>query len=137
MNKETILAIAEVESHPIKHPIGYTVHYDGYKITTDKQNILVLIENDQQCCESWGYICTNDNMEEFIGANLLSINLTDIALNNANLPAEDWCDEREIQFVNLHTDKGLLQLAVYNAHNGYYGHSIYVQSIQLNHESCL
>lgn len=84
-----------------------------------------------------GYICTNDSTEEFIGANLLSVNLTDIALNNANLPAEGWCDEREIQFVNLHTDKGLLQLAVYNAHNGYYGHSIFIRSMQLSHESVL
>lgn len=137
MNKETILAITEVESHPIKSPMGYEIHYDGYKITTDKQIVLVLIENDQQCCESWGYICTNDSIKEFIGANLLSINLTDIALSNANLPSAGWCDEREIQFVNLHTSKGLLNLAVYNAHNGYYGHSIYVQSIQLNHKSVL
>ena len=137
MNKETILAITEVESHPIKHPVGYEIYCDGYKITTDKQTVLVLIENDQQCCENWGYICTNDNMEEFIGANLLSVNLTDIALNNADLPAADWCDEREIQFVNLHTDRGLLQLAVYNAHNGYYGHSLFIRSMQLNHESVL
>lgn len=137
MNKETILAITEVESHPLKHPIGYEIHCDGYEITTDKQNILVLIENDQLHCERWGYICTNDDIKEFIGANLLSINLTDIALSNTNLPAADWSNNMEIQFVNLHTDKGLLQLAVYNAHNGYYGHSIYVQSIQLNHESLL
>ena len=137
MNKETILAITEVESHPLKHPMGYEIHCDGYKITTDKQTIFVLIENDQQCCESWGYICTTDDIKEFIGANLLSINLTAIALSNTNLPAADWNNNMEIQFVNLHTDRGLLQLAVYNAHNGYYGHNIYVHSIQLNHESLL
>jgi hypothetical protein len=35
-------------------------------------------------------------------------------------------DEGGIQFVDFVTDKGVFQLAVYNAHNGYYGHGILV-----------
>ena len=31
-----------------------------------------------------------------------------------------------IQFVDFVTDRGTFQLAVYNSHNGYYGHGILV-----------
>jgi hypothetical protein len=29
-------------------------------------------------------------------------------------------------FVNFYTSKGMFQLAVYDSHNGYYGHSFYI-----------
>ena len=36
----------------------------------------------------------------------------------------DFCD---IQFINFETDRGVFQLTVYNTHNGYYGHDIFIQ----------
>lgn len=33
---------------------GYS-SMDGYKVETDKHTFHVLIDNEQSCCESWGY----------------------------------------------------------------------------------
>ena len=41
--------------------------YDGYKITTSKQEYLILIENGQCCCESWGYFSSEDDFADYIG----------------------------------------------------------------------
>jgi hypothetical protein len=39
----------------------------------------------------------------------------------------------EAMFVDIETDRGVLQFVAYNAHNGYYGHKARVQSTQLRH----
>ena len=51
---------------------GYE-QFDGYEIETDKQKYYVLIENGQSCCESWGYISSNDDIEYYIVKNLVKI----------------------------------------------------------------
>ena len=100
---------------------------DGYKITTENHIIHVLIDNGQSCCESWGYFSSEDDMQPFIGSELLEIKLTDTALNQEAFKKSDYYnDAGGIQFVDFITDKGTFQLAVYNAHNGYYGHGIIV-----------
>ena len=101
--------------------------YDGYKITTDKHEFLILIDNGQSCCENWGYFYLNDDTEMFIGAKLREVNLTDMALNKQKVEESDYYgggDGDDIQFVDFVTNKGVLQFAVYNEHNGYYGHPI-------------
>lgn len=100
---------------------------DGYRIKTDKHTYLILIDNHQSCCESWGYFSSDDDLASYIGASLLSVELVDTALNVEK--AEDIVsslDSGGIQFVTFKTDKGDFQLAVYNGHNGYYGHGIIV-----------
>jgi hypothetical protein len=108
----------------------------GYKITTDKQEILIGIYSGQSCCENYGYLISHDNIDEFIGSKLLGINITDDSLNtiDVELPESEECGAI---FVNIETDKGTLQVAVYNSHNGYYGHSVIVKSNQLNYEGSL
>lgn len=99
---------------------------DGYKITTDKHLFFVLIDNGQSCCEDWGYLSSDDDLEYYIEADLVSVDLVDSALNQKVLDAsgEYGYEEGGIKFINFKTSKGVLQLAVYNAHNGYYGHGI-------------
>jgi len=101
---------------------------DGYKVITDKTEILVLIDNGQCCCEQWGYLCSEDEPTDYIGAELLKVELTDVALNKEKVEktAQYGFDGGGIQFVDFVTIKGVFQLAVYNAHNGYYGHGIAV-----------
>lgn len=100
---------------------------DGYVVKTDQHTFYVLINNGQSCCENWGYFSSEDDHDQFIGANLLEVNLTDTALNTTKVEESDYYDDAGgIQFVNFVTDNGVFQLAVYNAHNGYYGHSILV-----------
>ena len=101
---------------------------DGYKVKTDLHEIYVLIDNASSCCESWGYLTSEDVFDAFIGAELREVNLTDVALNKQKVEESDYYDGDGggIQFVDFVTNKGTFQLAVYNAHNGYYGHGILI-----------
>ena len=40
-------------------------------------------------------------------------------------------------FVDIVTDRGVLQFVAYNIHNGYYGHEAKVISTQLEHNETL
>ncbi len=110
---------------------------DGYKVQTDAHTFHVLIDNGQSCCESWGYLSSEDDLSYFIGAELREVKLTDTALKQQKVEASGYYDGDEggIQFVDFLTDRGTFQLAVYNSHNGYYGHGIVVakdENILLN-----
>lgn len=113
---------------PMLNSIGGFAAMDGYKIETDKHIYHVLIDNGQSCCEDWGYLSSEDNFNNFIGSELREVNLTDTALNTKTLEKEIpyGLDGGGIQFVDFVTDKGVFQLAVYNSHNGYYGHGIVI-----------
>jgi len=101
--------------------------YDGYAVITEEDSYMVLIDNGQSCCESWGYISSEDSFKEFIGSKLMGIELTDTSLKTEKIDtAKIYLDCGGIQFVNFITNKGVFQLAVYNGHNGYYGHGIMV-----------
>lgn len=152
---EIIVAIEEIEQEFDELPDTiYQVPYQGYKITTDRQEIFLLIEADQQCCEIWGYLMSEDNLDEFIGATLLGLRVIDMdGKTKASHPdnEEDWTDEDyrdddeedydgrfdNAMFVNIETDRGTLQFTAYNNHNGYYGHTARVISQQLTHEESL
>jgi len=101
---------------------------EGYRIVTNQQEILFLISNDQNCCERWGYLTTPDNIEEFVGANLLGIDQID---ENYNV-LENIIGYANIAFINVRTSVGLLQLVAYNSHNGYYSHRVTIKSNQLS-----
>lgn len=119
-----IQSIAEIDN--VK--FGRYCDGDGYRVTTDKHTFSVLIDNGQSCCENWGYFASNDDFEPFIGAELLSVEFIDEALNKKQFDElfKYGFDCGGAQFVDFNTSRGTLQLAVYNDHNGYYGHSIAV-----------
>ena len=102
--------------------------YDGYEIKTTNHKYLILIDNGQSCCESWGYFSSDDNFEDYIGKDLVSVELTDTALNHKKVEESCYYDDYGgIQFVDFKiAGGGVLQFAVYNAHNGYYGHPIII-----------
>ena len=84
-----------------------------------------LISSFQQCCENCGYLSSNDNLEDYIGLELISIDVVDTACNKiANFLNEENIYEAECMFINLKFKFDELQFAVYNSHNGYYGHSV-------------
>jgi hypothetical protein len=117
---------------------GSRRYYDGFFIITDKQTIKIGISNMQDCCENWGYFMTTDELGEFIGADLLSVDIVDKCLNKKKL--EDRCglkEGEEVMFVNFETSEGTLQFTAYNEHNGYYGHEAVIVSNQLTKEECL
>ena len=62
----------------------------------------------------------------------LNVSMTDTALNTEKV--EDECnyshhydDGNGIMFVNIETDRGVLQFVAYNCHNGFYGHEATVE----------
>ena len=121
-----------------RHAYGY----DGFKITTNKQEILLLIDNHQSCCERWGII-TSEDLEYpdttggVIGEKLLGVtvivgsdyNSVNIPINTEFLKNTEYCavDIEEAVFINLKTSKKDIQFAVYNSHNGYYGHMVRIK----------
>lgn len=116
--------------------------FEGYEVITTKQSIKMLIDNHQSCCEQWGYFWCNDSFDDFIGADLLDVKISDDALNEAKMKENDLdpnCKyfEGGVMFVNLETSKGTLQFVAYNEHNGYYGHEAKVQCKQLQYEVVL
>lgn len=111
---------------------GSYQNYEGFVIITDKQTIKVGISDGQSCCESFGYMFTNDEIQEFIGSELLKIESVDSALNGKVIEELEYLDQGDSMFINFETSVGILQFVAYNAHNGYYGHEAVLISKQLN-----
>ena len=124
---------------------GYKQNYDGYEILTNKQTIKIGINSGQCCCEDYGcsvtneegHIITEDNISDFIGSDLIKLNVVDNALKNTEIETLEYLDEGGAMFINVETTNGLLQFVAYNAHNGYYGHDAVLISKRLNKEVCL
>lgn len=113
----------------------------GFEIVTDKQTIVLAIDDESCCCESWGYFLTEDETDKFIGAELRGVEITDTNRSNKTFPtgwdSEDGenvihIEDGDTMFVDIKTDRGTLQFVAYNAHNGYYGHEARVRSTQLS-----
>lgn len=118
--------------------------YDGYQIVTSEQIIYILISNGQDCCEDWGYCMSHDDIQDFIGQPLLDIKIVDedkkvISLVYSESAKDPYTGEYAggAIFINLETPIGVLQFAVYNAHNGYYGHEVKVISKQVTVDKTL
>jgi len=107
--------------------------FEGFIIITNKQSIKLGISNGQGCYEAWGYFITND-VVEFLDAEINSITIVDDCLTQDKYLSEiGRIYEGGVMFVNINTNKGVLQFTAYNIHNGYYGHhAVVVISEQLN-----
>lgn len=115
-------------------------HYEGYEIETDLRTIRVLVSSDSRCCEYFGYVASDDKLADYVGAEILKIEAAEIDEGDFNRSSylkrtlhfcyEDGClqEALEAAFVYIETDRGTLTLAVYNEHNGYYGHEVLITS---------
>jgi hypothetical protein len=92
----------------------------GYKIimSDSDKNITFKIENLGNCCEKWG-MYTKNNLTEFIGAQYYSVSI------GKPIIADDMMS---IIKIKINTDKGRITLQLYNQHNGYYPHDVFIQS---------
>lgn len=133
---EKIIQISEFEGRPGHSKVA------GFEVITTDQIVQLYIDDEQDCCESWGYFWCNENPQDFVGAELRSVAITDTALNEAQMkanelnPNDKWF-EGGIMFVNIETSIGTLQFVAYNIHNGYYGHQATVKCTQLTHSEVL
>lgn len=98
--------------------------YEGYEIVLDGgQKIKMGIDNGQSCCENWGYIISEDDLSQFIGAEYFGIEAVGQALEHVEIKG---VYEGGIMFININTSAGVLQFVAYNEHNGYYSHQAVV-----------
>lgn len=105
----------------------------GLHIRTDNGDIKLLINPDSNCCEDYGceFLETPDDISKFIGAKIIEV--SDIATVNYK---EDYDCGGETQ-LKIVTNRGVLQYAVYNDHNGYYSHATFTQVFEHQCEDCL
>ena len=113
--------VVSIDSDYIINQSVYT-DLEGLKITTDKGDIILVIDKESQCCENFGgdFLETPDDIKKYIGAKLLSVEDT----NDHVLNDSEESNETQLKIV---TTKGVLQYAVYNEHNGYYSHGTFLQ----------
>lgn len=126
---EKILSIKETT---FKKHEGDWKSYEGYEITTDKQIIKIGISEDQSCCERFGYFITEDNLNDYVGSDLISISRTDTTMDTKTIEELHLYDEPNTMFITFETTNGSFQFVAYNSHNGYYGHDAVIISEQLN-----
>ena len=141
VSKEIIESIEEHDetldvkkmNYHMKREYDAKKHTAGYIIKTNKKTVKLLIEDEQDCCEDWGYFMSEDRFEDYIGAELINIEVVDDGLKSSELRLDKVEDDNarddgrstQTMFVNVNTSEGLLQFVAYNNHNGYYGHTAY------------
>lgn len=119
MNNSIFSGLSIVDINPFHEEL------DGVKIDFDNDKSLVFgISHDQDCCEEWVYNSQVDNedVSNYIGAKIHSIEIVDYYVST-QLEEIGAC-ETDCYFLNVMTTKGELNFAVYNIHNGYYGHRV-------------
>lgn len=133
MAAETITSITEYNS-----PLAVYGSEMGHQIITSKQTVLLAIDDEGSCCETWDCFF-HTATEEFVGAELLGVERAEEALACIGISAAEDLEtyEANILHVNIITDRGVLQWTAYNNHNGYYPHGVRVVSQQLKLEDSL
>lgn len=107
----------------------------GIKITTNKQEIKVLINDFQSCCEQYDVLILSPNctlpIPDIIGHEIKNVGWGKEIVNNltCQIGSLNFYNEtlQESAIVNIETNKGLYQIIAYNDHNGYYQHSVCVE----------
>ena len=101
---------------------GYNETYEGLIIETDKGSIKLVISDSQSCCENFGslFFETPDDISQFIDAEILQI-------EDISIKREEYIDTESETQLRITTDKGIIQYAIYNEHNGYYSHGTILQ----------
>ena len=124
------------------------------------ENFVLAIENNQNCCEYWGYglldISDINNIEEISGeieetVKTITVGcLSELSVEEkvvkhlVDMMIGGWYDideDNDIYASLIKTNNKKLLAFVYNIHNGYYAHNIYYTSDELKldvfEESCI
>lgn len=97
--------------------LGYEI-----KMSDRSKNITLTIQNSQNCCERYGMVNTSGT-GMFIGAKYIRVDILCVT------DYEDKMDDCGKQItINIHTDKGIMDITFYNDHNGYYSHDVSIET---------
>ena len=138
LNGKKIIHIKEVFGVCVKNGVVKQVDengcWDGFEIKTDTTKIYLLVSNGQQCCENFGLLRSDSDLEYFVGKNILKIEATNTRFETSKLAMPlvgmnkyaGLFDDKlpRTMFITITTLDGCFQFGVYNAHNGFYGHVV-------------
>ncbi len=110
-NETTVNAIKQSLGKEIK---SILLQDERLSITLSDDSTLHLYDDGQSCCEN-RYMQTDDDLDYYVGSELLNIELKD-----SHYQDNDY-EVHEVQFLDITTRKGVFQIANHNEHNGYYG----------------
>ena len=100
-----------------KKIMGIKLEDDMLYISFGSQGTLKVSDEGQSCCER-RYITTDDKLEDYVGGNLLNIEVKPVPIP---LLDDGEGESHDIEFVEVSTSKGAFVLVTHNEHNGYYG----------------
>lgn len=100
-----------------KKLMGIAIEDDELRLSFGSQGTLIVSDAGQSCCEH-RYMTTDDKLEDYVGGNLLNIEIKPVPIPTLE---DDSGDCHEIEFVEVTTTKGSFVLVTHNEHNGYYG----------------
>lgn len=89
-------------------------HSDALCLTFTDNHHITIEDDGQSCCEH-RYMSTDDDLDYYVGAQLLGMDVKD------GPDIGDEYDYHEQQFLEITTSKGVFTLVTHNEHNGYYG----------------
>ena len=78
--------------------------------------LLRIWDGGQSCCEN-RYMTTDDELDTFVGAKVVSLD----AVDGPDVEAQYDGDYHQQMFVKLETTAGTITMVTHNEHNGYYG----------------
>ena len=77
----------------------------------------ISVEDDAQSCCERRYMTTDDDLQQFVGATLESMEIAE----GPSTSKDEWMEEHDTQFLRVYTSEGVLTMVTHVEHNGYYG----------------
>ena len=114
LERESLNAFMKVVGKKI---MGIKLEDDMLYLSFGSQGTLKVSDDGQSCCEK-RYMTTDDKLDEYVGGNLLNIEIKPVPIP-IKLGEDD--EAHDIEFLEFTTTKGAFVLTSHNEHNGYYG----------------
>lgn len=106
----------EITGIALAGPVGST-EKDELHIRFKNNTFIRIADDGQSCCEN-RYMTTDDKLDDYVGGNLLNIEVKPVPIP---LKESGDGDDHDIEFLEITTSKGAFVLTNHNEHNGYYG----------------
>lgn len=90
---------------------------DALAFEFEDGSVLNLVDQGQDCCAHHYVTVEEGELAYYAGAEFRGFGVA----KAGTCEEDEWGGCHEIEFLEVHTDRGVLSLAFHNEHNGYYG----------------
>lgn len=94
---------------------------DRLEIQFESGHTMTVWDEGDRDCGEYRYMSTSDDLQQFVGAALLGLEVRDVADQVLSRDDDDCGPVLECQFLIVQTDRGNITFENYNEHSGYYG----------------